>query len=196
VVRWLLNSPGGSGGSDTEEGFYNSKKDSDLIFKYSTNFKYKGKENGLLTSIFIDYDLFFNQNIYRDLDSCFLIKKRGCNRIIHPVDSINIQSFTSDWEKMANIFNRCKYFYCYDNECFWVTLAALCGCIPIVIPNTDKSSSQWKIDFPWTKYGVAYGEEEINWAISTSHLVKSNFLEIEKQNLKTVSNMIELCDLL
>jgi hypothetical protein len=184
VVRWVLYTP-----KTTQ--FYEYKKSTDLIFKYSDLFEYKGDSKGLLTTWFIDYECFTNRHTTRDVNSCFLIKKKGAATIKHSNDSIDISNITKNWEEISNVFNRCKYFYCYDNECFWVTLAALCGCIPIVIPNnSDMSSVQWKTNFPWTKYGIAYGEEEIDWAISSSHLVKSHCLELEKQNLKTVSNMI------
>lgn len=192
VVRWILNTPGVCGG--VGDGFYNNISDNDLIYKYSPFFDYNGPIDGYLRCSFIDYDIFKNKNYSRDIDECFFIKKNGIKTQYHSHSAINLANFQHDWIASAELFNRCKKFYCYDNECFWVTLAALCGCVVVVIPNTDLTSEEWKSHFPYNKYGIAFGEDEIKWAEETLNLVLDNCIDCQKNDLLSVKDMIKKCD--
>lgn len=193
VARWILNTPGMCGGGNAQN-FYDAKMPSDLIYKYSNFFKYDGEIHGHLRSTFIDYELFHNKHMTRDIDSCFFVKKNGCKKIIHPQQSIDFAQFQHDWHLAANVLNRTKYFYCYDNECFWVTIAALCGCIPIVIPNTDLDSATWKQYFPFNKCGVAFGIDEIDAAKNQLPHVENHCISTQIQDLDTVRQFIYKCD--
>jgi hypothetical protein len=192
VARWILNTPGKCAG--VGKGYYDKKLNTDLVFKYSPFFEYEDKIDGHMRCTFIDYEMFKNTNQIRDIESMFFVKKGGMNNKHHPDDSIDFSRFDSNWAIAAQMLNRCKYFYCYDNECFWVTLAALCGCITIVIPNTNTPSSLWKEYFPFNKYGIAFGVDEKQWAIDTISNVKDHCVDVQKQDLQTVANFINICD--
>lgn len=192
VVRWLLNTPGKCGGVGS--GFYQGKANSDLIYKYSPFFDYRGIPDGLLRSTFIDYDCFNNRQMTRDIGSCFLIKKGGVSEIIHPNDAMDFSPYQSHWELASDILNRSKFFFCYDNECFWVTLAALCGCIPIVIPNSDISFVKWLHSFPFNMLGVSFGLEMVNHAKETLTHVREHCESVQKNDLSGVLAMINTCD--
>jgi hypothetical protein len=192
VVRWILNTPGCCGG--VGNGFYNHKLDSDLIFKYSSFFNYDGDITGHLRCSFIDYDIFKNHNTQRDLTECFLIKKGGMTNKIHSNNAVDLANYQHDWHAAAQLFNRCERFYCYDNECFWVTLAALCGCDVVVIPNTNLTSDEWKAHFPYNKYGIAFGINELDHARLTKHLVLKHCIDTQLEDLKSVERMIMICD--
>ena len=75
----------------------------------------------------------------------------------------------------------------------YVYYAVLCGCVPVIVPQKGVSADEWRSgnDF---KYGVAYGEDEIEWARSTA----PNLLEIiaqGKQNdLLTVRRFINFLE--
>jgi hypothetical protein len=94
----------------------------------------------------------------------------------------------------ADFLNRVKYMYCYDNECFWVTLAALCGCIPVVIPNNGLDSATWKHYFPFNKCGVAFGVDEIKQAQSELSLVEEHCMSVQINDLNKVKQFIAKCD--
>jgi hypothetical protein len=192
VVRWILNTPGKCAG--VGDGFYQNKKDNDLIFKYSSFFHYDGQIDGHMRCSFIDYDIFKNTNQTRDISECFLVKKGGMANQYHSNNAVNLAHYESDWEAAAELLNRCETFYCYDNECFWVTLAALCGCTVVVIPNTNLSSAEWKDHFPFNKYGIAFGLNELEWANNTKHLVLQNCLDQQNNDLKSVQFMIDKCN--
>ena len=92
---------------------------------------------------------------------------------MHPSDSICIEDFLID--EIINIFNKCKYFYCYDPNTFYILTAPLCGCITILYPlenysKTDllKNRMTCKGDYIFDS-GIAYGNsnEEIEYATNT-----------------------------
>jgi hypothetical protein len=68
-------------------------------------------------------------------------------------------------EEIAIIFNECKYFYCYDPNCFYVTCALLCGCIPVLYPfegYTKESffkSRSYNLNGKVYNKGIAWGNE-------------------------------------
>jgi hypothetical protein len=192
VVRWILNTPGQCGGSI--EQFYKLLNEKDLIYKFSPFFKYDGIDNGILRTTFIDYDIFYNKKMERKYKECFLVKKGGINNIYHSNDAINLAQYQHDWEQASDILNQCERFFCYDNECFWVTLAALCGCISIVIPNKNINSDQWKESFPFNKYGIAFGMDEESYARETIHLVKDYCISVQTEDLKSVQKLIKDCE--
>jgi hypothetical protein len=194
VVRWVLNTPGVCSNSVADD-FYSAKKPTDLIFKYSEYFKLRDeKENkGLLTTTFVDENHFYNVNNSRN-GSAFFVKKGGMSKPIHPLDSINLSNYEHNWQYMASVFQRVEYFYCYDNACFWVVLAALCGCIPIVVPNSSMSATEWYEKFPHKKCGVAYGVDMIQHAKDTQHQVHNNLELFYQTQLETVRNFVKICE--
>lgn len=193
VVRWILNTPGKCGGGN-KDLFYKTLNSNDLIYKFSPFFEYNGQYNGILRTTFIDYEIFYNKNMKRQYKECFLIKKGGIATQIHSNGAINLAQYQHDWNAASNILNQCERFICYDNECFWVTLAALCGCLPVVIPNNNITSNQWKEYFPFNKYGVAFGLEEEYIAQQELSLVKQHCLDTQNEDLLSVQQLISDCE--
>ena len=193
VVRWVLNTPPKSENGNLD--FYNTKTENDLIFIYSNYFKVldDSKVDGMLNTIFIDTNYFYNSNNVRN-GSAFLIKKGGIKNKIHPDDSIDLSNYVNNWTNVGNIFRNVKYFYCYDNACFWAFLASLCGCIPIVIPDSDMKFEEWSTKFDHMKYGVAYGLDHINHAKDTQHLLGQSVDNINKKSLESVKSFISVCN--
>jgi len=196
VVRWILNTPGECAGVGAN-GFYSNKLDTDLIFKYSEYFhiKNESESRGLLTTTFIDTDYFFTSSEPRK-GSAFFVKKGGMKNKIHPDDAIDLSKLENNWKVMGDVLRKVEYFYCYDNACFWVVIAALCGCIPIVIPDSEMSAEEWYSKFPHKRCGVAYGMDNIEHAKSTLHLVSDNFKEFSNKQLDTVRNLVKICETL
>lgn len=188
VVRWALNTPG--------EPFYQNKKPSDLIFKYSDFFHLKdeNESKGLLTTTFVDKDIFYNSNLKRS-GSAFFVKKGGAHKSIHPATSIDLSKHEHNWQYMANTLRSVEYFYCYDNACFWVVLAALCGCIPIVVPDSDMLAEEWYQKFPHKQCGVAYGIDKIQHAKDTQERIWDNLEKFYKSQLSTVEKFVEVCNI-
>lgn len=187
VTRWLLNTPGMVGG----DGVYSSD---DLVYTYS-DYYYSpvGKRiDGKLWIYDFKTNIFYNQNVERRGD-CFIIKKGGAKKLDkHRPDSICIEPFPGDLE-LAKIFNKCEYFICYDDACFHTVQAALCGCIPIVIPKEGMSDAEYFEKNEMNRYGVAYGFNKIEYAKNTQHLVVDHLAEMQKESDHQLEKYIEHC---
>lgn len=196
VVRWILNTPGECAGMKHND-FYGNLKNTDIFFKYSDAFKLHDGLNykGLLTTFFIDTRIFNNEAGDRN-HTCYLIKKGGMTNKYHPDDSINVSNLQEDHPTMAAIFKKSKYLYCYDNECFWVVLAAVCGCIPIIIPNGNYTADDWYEKFPHKTAGIAYGMDNLKRAEESINSITDVLTIYKEKHLSTVKNLINICETL
>ena len=98
---------------------------------------------------------------------------------------------TTPSKELANLFNTKKYFYSYDSATFLSLQAAMCGCISIIIPTEDISAQEWHKMSPTRKYGISYGFEEIDYAISTMDKVKPHLESLENITSLMVDDFIE-----
>ena len=186
VVRWLLNTRGvipfrvGSG----EDGA------NDLVYKWSSAYKAEDESKvvGYLTAIDNHLDIFYNRHEERTKE-CYIVRK-GKNTNQHSENAICIDSYSGN-KYLAAVFNKCKRFICYDNACYLAVLAALCGCIPVVIPNGEFTPQQWYNSLPSYKYGIAYGFTEYDHAIETKHMVRENLIYIEQESLNQTKEFIK-----
>lgn len=153
VARWLLH----------RAGFHDAAVrfgERDSLFAYNTAFA----DVPLLT---ITYHLpeYRQTNFGHREGSCVLVRKgKDRPRGQHPADA-EIVDDLSHAERAAT-FNRCRFLYCYDPYTYFANYAAICGCIPIIIPQDGVGEDQWQPDVRW-RAGMAYGENRIEWAIST-----------------------------
>jgi hypothetical protein len=111
--------------------------------------------------------IFTNNNINGPRNNtCYLIKKgrlihKNIN-YIHPQNSICLDDI-HDLQYISNIFNQCKYFYCYDPNSSFTLFAASCGCIPIVYPISGLNAEEYfkarMYNYEGTIYnkGIVYG---------------------------------------
>ena len=110
-------------------------------------------------------------NIYNKTDSlnydersndCYMIRKGVGKPYIHPESAIKLDGLQH--VQIAKVFRKSRYFYCYDEYTMYSRFAAMCGCIPIVVPdNQFKTKLDWNIS-KFMSHGIAYGLEEINKA--------------------------------
>jgi hypothetical protein len=168
VVRWLLNKPSFFGIdakiSSNEEIFYYQEV-------FAEDFKEISKDRKLTVR-------WFDKNIYTDLGlprsgNCRMIRKGRYTKGAIPQIEGEILLDGKSHIEIAHIFNTSERFYCHDPYTTYLYFAVLCGCIPIVVPQPGLSSEDWRAGMD-LKNGVAYGEDEIQWAIDTSGLLKSD----------------------
>lgn len=164
VVRWLLHKPG----FHTNEVKFGVN---DLLFYYQDAFydpKLGDYKDNRLTMTWWNEEYRLSNHGPRT-GSSYLVKKGEGRPIIHDLaDSLLIDHLSA--RKKAEAFNRTKYFYTYDPYTLYARYAALCGCIPIIVPLPGVSREQW-VPRETERYGLAYGEEEIEWAIATRPLL-------------------------
>jgi hypothetical protein len=194
-VRWMLSKLGqnapeewlGTWGKNELVYYFNSEE------KISSNPDKVGSIFKLMNIIYVS-PYIKNCNSEKRYGSCYTIRK---GRRIHK--NVNIQyikpvppnsfELTRSMQLLdcVNIFNMYEYFYSYDPLTFYNVVAAMCGCISIVIKVDGLSKEDWlntlaPIEYLKESgellYGLAYGVEEIEFAKNTLHLVEQQWVNI------------------
>lgn len=187
VVRWLLHRP----------GYHTNVVDyspGDLFFKFDDFSENVSVTGGGARRLFLfTVNEHYRRRGLRDEDrqgSCYMLRKADAKQLVHDTSESVLLDGKSHKE-IAEIFNRTKYFYCYDEATMYSQFAAICGCISIVIPVTFGSRSEWVEKHPLSKYGVAYGMDDIAHARETRHLVRRYLQELEQESRSTVRQFIQ-----
>jgi hypothetical protein len=166
VVRWILLDLG----IEMPFNHYEKWDKKDLIYfwetKDTTNKYFKQLNCQWLNNIFYNKGLKFEERN----NTCYIIKKsifvHKNIKYLHKSDSICLDNIHSLKEK-CDIFNKCKYFYCYDPNTMYIIYALLCGCIPIIYPLEGISKTEYmknrisNCGNELIDIGFAYGNSEI-----------------------------------
>ena len=211
VIRWMLSELGKNVSYDS----VNTWGKNELVYYFNSELrfdKYPEKKNIIyktLTSIYID-DNIKNYNHTRTDYSCYTIRKgyRHHNKIdfIHSNQSTRFEIVDDDNIELIKLFNSHKFFVCYDPLSFLPFISALCGCIPILYKVDNLTKKEWyktlgvssylefnKLDY---LYGIAYGADDVQYAYDTIHLVKKQWDDINKFNIKnTIEPFLKDIDL-
>jgi len=155
------------------------------------------KVDGNFLSLDIEHNIFFNNNTTRK-GGCFYTKGTQIKNKYHKDNDLsldNIYSMPSFQRNLylSEVFNSKEYFICYSHRSFIAAIAALCGCTVIVIPYDDTPREYWENNFPTFKYGIAYGIDDIQWALDTKHLVRENLQNIQSQGVEDIKSFINDC---
>jgi hypothetical protein len=186
VVRWILN---------LSTSYNKTYGTNDIIFYHSKLFyddSLKQYDNNL--SI-IEYHskIFKNYNIPRKND-CYCVRKCPNPKFNHPLNAIEITwADSSNLEYLVNIFNTTNNFYCYDDTTFLAVQAAMCGCVPIIIPYRY-TKDEWYNAHDINKYGMAYGNEknEIEHAVNSRHVLLE-YIKKNETDLTQIQNFVSVC---
>ena len=193
VVRWLL--------------YYNSiyKQDGEKTIGYDKNdlfFTYRSIFNDpklnpdckLLNISYYDLDLYKRTNFGKRSGKCYVLKK-GAWRVKDSDcdDGIIIDNFTE--KEKVRIFNECEYSISYDTQTAYSYIAAMCGCISIVMPENGKSGKDYRTNGEF-RYGQAFGfsEEEIQFAIATRDKIKERLLKCNQNSREQTKAFLEECE--
>lgn len=187
VSRWLLY--------HSQEDIEKEWSDNDCVFNYMSFNTFEKKISGILTVAD------FHTKQLKDLNG----ERHGFCHILHKDTPENHNSIleifrsqdVGDWKTqgaynyLRETFNKYKYFLTFDNNTVYPLAAALCGCTSIILNDKKYESPEIFRELnPPFKYGVAYGMKDIDWAISTRHLVLQHLLELELEYDKTVDDFI------
>ncbi|TFI59894.1 hypothetical protein E2493_01185 [Sphingomonas parva] len=164
VARWFLHRPGFHTGGRVDYG------PGEIYFFYEPGF------NDPAINPHPDHhlQLTYLNPAYRQTNfgpregTCYVVRKGALRPSLkidrHPSDAVCVDEMSH--EERAAVFNKCTALYSYDMYTFYSTYAALCGCVPIVVPDEEVTAQQWVPD-PERRYGLAYGEDQVGWAIRT-----------------------------
>jgi len=89
----------------------------------------------------------------------------------------------------AVVFKNVETFISYDVDTFYSQFAVMCGANSVVIPQLNYTVEQWR-EMP-SKYGIAYGFEELPWAKETKSLHEKYYFEKNTENIKQCSDFIQ-----
>lgn len=186
VVRWLL--------------YYNrfsreSYGKRDLFFAYRDIFNDEllNPEKRILNIGYFDLNLYKRTNYGERSGNCYIIRK-GASRPDVPkkFDGPVIDDLPE--KEKVQIFNRCAYCISYDMQTAYTSIAALCGCISVMIPEEGKT---------WIDYrglgekhdGVALGfsEIEIQNARKTSGEILKYYINRNAEGKTEAENFAKTC---
>ncbi|WP_037363550.1 hypothetical protein [Selenomonas ruminantium] len=140
-----------------------------------------------------NYDLYKRWNYGHREGNCYIVRK-GCSRKDLPstVPGIILDNL-SDEEKVK-IMNKCKYCYSFDTQTFYTTIAAICGCISIVIPEPGKKREDYLSEGE-KGWGVAYGTtpDELEFARNTYKKLEERIKGFNVHNQNNVQKFLNYC---
>lgn len=189
VVRWLMY-------------FYPYSKSSDA---YSTNdlfIAYREYFNdidlnpnkSIITLNYFDSILYRQYNFGQRKDKCYILRKGRKRKDLPKHFDGPIFDDNMSQHELVKMFNEYRYCYSYDTQTFYTAIAAVCGCIPIVVMEPGKCESDYL--GPGEKHlGRAYGDsvEQIEYAKKTrDDLIKK--LDYSAWNRVNAQALIELLE--
>ena len=123
--------------------------------------------------------------------SAYLIRKGKGRQIAHDLtDSVCVDDLSH--EERAHVFNRVRFFYSYDLYTMYSRYAAICGCTPVIIPDLQVSPDQWA-PREEDRYGLAYGVENIPWAIATRSKLLVRLKEQRQEEDRMLRDFVREC---
>lgn len=189
VVRWLLYYQPFS----KDEGGY---KHTDLVFSYREQFNDLNlNPSGRILKIFHFDNKLYKRTNYgkRHGGVCYFIRK-GETRSDLPMHFDGpILDHLKEPEKVR-ILNECERCYIYDTQTFYASIAALCGCLPIVVVEPGKSRQDYIKTDDYVP-GVAYGEteEELQFALRTQDEVIQEIQKLLDENERNIKEFVSTC---
>lgn len=190
VVRWLM--------------YYHPYQDdpsaygkNDLFFAYREiyNDEKLNPQKRLLTIVNFDDRLYRQTNFKKRTGCCYCIRK-GKERADLPKEFDGPIIDELPEKEKVRLFNQCKYCYFYDTATFYSMIAAVCGCISVVVCEPGKTRADYLEDGV-EHWGVAYSSapEEIEYAVRTRGRLVDEYLgSMRKANEENVGNFLEECD--
>jgi hypothetical protein len=107
-----------------------------------------------------------------------------------PVISIDDEiNKCNDLRDLNKIYNTITLFISFDPHTYHSIMAALCGCTSIVIPSKEISNEEF---YNVTKYGVAYGFENIDFAKLTHSKMIDDLKQMEQNTFTQCANFVKL----
>jgi hypothetical protein len=186
VVRWLLHRPG----YHTGQVAYGPH---DLYFFYQEAFddpKLNRFPDNRLTLTWFN-EAYTDRGSGERSGTAYLIRKGEGRPIVHDLTDSTCVDHLSH-EGRAEVFRRTKYFFTYDLYTMYGLYAALCGCIPVVVPDPALSKEDWT-PREADRYGIAYGMDDVAWAIATRNILLERVQQVRQEQDEMVRRFVRRC---
>jgi len=190
TVRWLLNV------NPFPENTSEAYGENALFIAYRSVFNDpKLNPAGHTVEIsYFDLDTYRQYNFGQRKGNCYIVRKGG-NRPDLPkeLDGIVIDRLSE--EDIVRVFNESEYCISYDPQTSYASIAALCGCTSVVIPEPGKGRGDY-LSAEDDSSGIAFGfsEEEISYAKQTRYKVRELFEDSNRQGMAEAQRFAELCE--
>lgn len=189
VVRWLLYY------YDYLDihGAY-SKDDLFIAYRDVFNEVSLNPNNHIVTINFFNNKLYRQYNFEKREGKCYIIYKGKDRKDLPQEFDGPVFNSTMTQEDLVDMLNKCKYCYCYDPQTFYMKIAVVCGCIPILVMEQGKTENDYLCDQEH-HYGIAYGDtpEQIEYAITTREICLQT-LDYTKQNEMNGLHFIDILE--
>jgi hypothetical protein len=196
VVRYVLYYPGWHAG---DKEYSNDE----LIITYYNEYVKDTKYDNAFVLTVLNPKLNIMKNNYKKRNKIGLLVKKCkdfeykmnlLNQYKHliklPVISIDDEiNKCTDLRNLSKIYNTISLFISFDPHSYHSTMAALCGCTSVVIPSKEISSEEF---YNVTKYGVAYGFENIDFAKLTYSKMIDDLKQMEQNTFTQCANFVKI----
>jgi hypothetical protein len=186
VVRWLLYHP----------GFHAAEArftENELVFYYQRAFVVEGQDlpdDHLLQLHWIRDDVYRDRGIGNRHGTCRMVRK-GKDTFdprMAEGDRFGLLDSMSHSE-IAEIFNQCEVFVSHDLYTLYLYYAARCGCVPMVVAQPGLDGATWRDGYE-LRFGVAYGEAELDWARATRDKLMAEMVALQERELDMVRSFV------
>ena len=186
VVRWFL--------------YYNrfgkeAYGKEDLFYTYRDVFidKTLNPENRKLYLAYFDLDLYKKTNFGYRSGKCYIVRK-GKNRTDLPKSFDGLVLDDLQEKEKVKVMNECEYCISYDTQTSYTAIAAICGCISIIIPEPGKTWDDYRGKGE-NHYGEALGfdRNEIEYAKKTAPKVIERYQNLNAAGVRAAEKFAEEC---
>jgi hypothetical protein len=207
IVRWLVYG--------VDSGHYNQYQDGEIIYyhipfcknnittqrlfscRLSPEVKNRHEPRSHTLCYTIKKGMVYNKNHIRLQTGKFphdILVPHSTNRLSF-LKNPNVLCFDGNYstlEEQINLFNKTKYFYCYDPCSFLIIMALLCGCIVIQDPIDGYTEEEWMyaIGIHTKLKGLAYGIENLKYAENTIGDAYDNCMEFINQRDSSIKKFL------
>lgn len=194
VVRWLLYYNRHYHRDDNGNTIGYKKDDLFFTFRDVFNDPKLNPDCNTLYIAYFDLDLYKRTNYGPRKGKCYIVRK-GASRPDLPkkFDGVVID-YLPEKEKVE-VFNKCEYCISYDTQTSYSKIAAICGCISIVVPEEGKSRNDY-LSASEKCYGVAYGysKEEIKFSLETQEKALQFYKDLNEKSMNQIKSFVKKCE--
>lgn len=186
VVRWFLYY------NRYDEKAY-GRNDMFVAFREVFNDKKLNPEGRILFVLYYNLQIYRQYNFKKREGNCYIVRKGGSRLDLPKHFDGPIVDDLPEKEKVK-VFNESEYCICYDTQTSYSKLAALCGCISIVVPEEGKSRKDYRTNND-VSYGEAFGfsNEEIAYAKETRVKLKNWYKQKNEESKTNVDKFAKEC---
>lgn len=186
VVRWLLYHP----------GFHAPKSrftENELVFFYQRAFLAEGQdlpEDHLLQLHWVRDDIYHDRELDNRQGTCRMVRKGKATFDPKMAEGDRFGLLDQlPHREIAEIFNQCEVFVSHDLYTLYLYYAARCGCVPMVVPEPGLDAATWRQGYE-LRFGVAYGETELDWARATRADLMSEMAALQEREREMVRSFV------